>query len=784
MLGLTAFSFLLMGGIVSAAPNGTSITVGLPTLSMDTSVPITTVIVQPITTTNIDPSLNLIGFQGDFTFDSTVCSFMAPVVQAAGLTGTGWTVSGNVLPGPGPIRTLRVSAFVNDGLTPLSGAGTLYNLRMIRVSSTPPASTPMTWKPDPDNFLFIDDNLNTLTPIQTNGSVTITGATPTPGSPTPSPTEGTPSPSPSPTPVGPTPTPGPLTVSLPITNLDPSLPISTVNIQPVSTTDVTGLDYIGFQADFTFNETVCTFSAPFVEAGGLTAGTWTVAGNILPGPGPIRTLRVSAFVNDGTTPLSGAGTLYNLRVLRVNNTPPAATFLSWRPDPDNFLYIDSNIEAHAPAQTNGLITVCTGGGMCPTPTPPPTPTPSPTPSPSPTQTPSPSPSLTPSPSPSVSPTPTPIITATPTATTTPICPTLITQSTSQTITAGTSVSCNGGSPNFFHADNSYWRAFNMMPITNGAAYNISSVDFGIEQATANPAVGNQPVTVRLHTQTTGTFPAGTWTQIATTTVNISNQMATVLNVPISVTVPAGTTQLIMEVFTPNGQAPVNNSFFIGSNTATQNGLSYISATTCGLTVPTDVSTIGFPNMHMVFNIHGGCGATPTPTPSTSCPPIITESTAQTITPGNSASCNSGSPNFFHSDSSYWRAFNMQTFTGGAGYNISSVDVGIEQATANPAVGNQPLTVRLHRQATGTFPAGTWTQIATTTVNITNQTGTILNVPISAFVPAGTTQLIMEVFTPNGQARLTIRSSSDRTPRDKVLRVTSVRRFAAWPHRQM
>ena len=127
---------LSLPSLAGAAPTGAPLTVSLPNVNLDSSVPISTVIVQPVTTTNIDPSLNYIGFQADFTFDSSVISFMAPVVQAAGLTGSGWTVAGNILPNPPTgIRTLRVSAFVNDGLTPLSGAGVLYNLRMIRVSS-------------------------------------------------------------------------------------------------------------------------------------------------------------------------------------------------------------------------------------------------------------------------------------------------------------------------------------------------------------------------------------------------------------------------------------------------------------------------------------------------------------------------------------------------------------------------------------------------------------------------------------------------------------------------
>ena len=237
------------------------------------------------------------------------------------------------------------------------------------------------------------------------------------------------------------------------------------------------------------------------------------------------------------------------------------------------------------------------------------------------------------------PTPTP---GTPTPTPGGTCPPVITHSTSQTITPG-SVSCNGGAPGFFHADNSYWRAFNMGTFTGGAAYNVTSVSFGIETATANPAVGNQPVTVRLHTQTTGTFPGGTRTQIATTTVNVVNQMATVLNVPLVVTVPAGTTELIMEVFTPNGQAPANNSFFIGSNAAAQTGPSYISATACGLTTPTDVSTIGFPNMHIVLNVNGVCG--PTPTPGTPTPPTPGTPTPTPGTPTPTPACTPAAEGF-------------------------------------------------------------------------------------------------------------------------------------------
>jgi hypothetical protein len=70
-----------------------------------------------------------------------------------------------VLPGPGPaagpIKTLRISAFSLD-LTPLSGEGTLFELRMMRMSRSGDP-TQLLWV-TPPNFIFIDSDLNTHRP--------------------------------------------------------------------------------------------------------------------------------------------------------------------------------------------------------------------------------------------------------------------------------------------------------------------------------------------------------------------------------------------------------------------------------------------------------------------------------------------------------------------------------------------------------------------------------------------------------------------------------------------
>jgi len=144
--------------------------VSLPTATVTTAVATFT---QPVVTTVINSSDNLVGFQGDFTFDETVVTFQNPPVSSSGLTATNWNVTGNVVPGSGPIRTLRVSAFAND-FTPLSGSGVLFNLNMTRVSSTSGANTALTWAASPDDFLFIDGDLNPQTACNTPaGSITI-----------------------------------------------------------------------------------------------------------------------------------------------------------------------------------------------------------------------------------------------------------------------------------------------------------------------------------------------------------------------------------------------------------------------------------------------------------------------------------------------------------------------------------------------------------------------------------------------------------------------------------
>lgn len=148
------------GGPSSGPPQiSTAAEVDLPEVIVDLSVTNFTV---AVTATAINGRDRLVGFQGDFTFDETVVSFADNPVENADLT-INWNVSANILPGPGPIRTLRVSGYSND-LQPLSGSGALFNLNMIRVSNVPSSSTGLTWAETPGEFIFVDAGLNPRPP--------------------------------------------------------------------------------------------------------------------------------------------------------------------------------------------------------------------------------------------------------------------------------------------------------------------------------------------------------------------------------------------------------------------------------------------------------------------------------------------------------------------------------------------------------------------------------------------------------------------------------------------
>lgn len=174
----------------------------------------------------------------------------------------------------------------------------------------------------------------------------------------------------------------------------------------------------------------------------------------------------------------------------------------------------------------------------------------------------------------------------------------ITQSMNPTlVTAGNSVSCNVTDS---HADNHYYRVFNLPQMGITSAFNITSVSFGVEQALAGIG-GTQPIQVKLYTLNGG-ISMNNLSPIGNLSLNLPDQATSIYSANVAGIAPAGST-LVVEVFSPDGQA-ANHSFFIGSNTGGQSGPSYLAASECGVADMTDTGTIGSPSMHIVMSVTG------------------------------------------------------------------------------------------------------------------------------------------------------------------------------------
>jgi len=168
-----------------------------------------------------------------------------------------------------------------------------------------------------------------------------------------------------------------------------------------------------------------------------------------------------------------------------------------------------------------------------------------------------------------------------------------------TITANNSISCNlAGS----HDDNSYWRAFTPSTFGQTGTFTVTGVRIGIEESFIGSGA-NQPLTVRIYTNSGGAFPGGTRTLIGTTNTTVVG--GTLFFQDIAVTAPTQpvTTEIVVEIFTPNGMT-ANHRFFIGSNALGQTAPNYITAAACGAPTPLNVATAGAPNMHTLIGLVG------------------------------------------------------------------------------------------------------------------------------------------------------------------------------------
>ncbi len=182
-------------------------------------------------------------------------------------------------------------------------------------------------------------------------------------------------------------------------------------------------------------------------------------------------------------------------------------------------------------------------------------------------------------------------------------PTEITHSATQDIVSG-SIACVDPMSGF-NFENHYTRAFDLTSFGIVGAFSVCEVEVAVEAALSVAEI--QPLTVRLYWTESGTFPGGTLTPIGEATVMIPDQDQSYVTIPVTGTAPPGT-ELVVDVASADGTVELA-AFLIGSNDAGQTAPGYLTAPDCGYVTPTDLATIGAPDMHIVINARGTEGLT-------------------------------------------------------------------------------------------------------------------------------------------------------------------------------
>lgn len=167
------------------------------------------------------------------------------------------------------------------------------------------------------------------------------------------------------------------------------------------------------------------------------------------------------------------------------------------------------------------------------------------------------------------------------------------------------------------AANNYYRVFDLAAFGITGDFDVTSVSFQIEHC--NELSGSNGATVAVRVGTYDGTPGATLAT-ANMTILASNPNVIVPEVietvgpppmtpggmvmaPITATIPAGQ-KLLVEVDAPDGNAKYQ--FYMGANDDGETGFGYISAPECGITTPTNISTVAEPDtpVHLLLTVTG------------------------------------------------------------------------------------------------------------------------------------------------------------------------------------
>ncbi len=182
----------------------------------------------------------------------------------------------------------------------------------------------------------------------------------------------------------------------------------------------------------------------------------------------------------------------------------------------------------------------------------------------------------------------------------------VTHSTDQTLT-GSVVACFDGSTGtntLYTFDNYYWRGYDLatdFSITTD--YHLGEIEIGVRNASSDSGEQQQPFTVTVYTvdNTDLSSPNANITLLKSIKSQVPDTTNAFVYVPLDVMIPAGQKFAIRVGFEDG--FPAGRSLFFGQNDTPTlgNNETFLTSARCGLSAPTPMSGIGFPNQ-VVFNL--------------------------------------------------------------------------------------------------------------------------------------------------------------------------------------
>lgn len=165
-------------------------------------------------------------------------------------------------------------------------------------------------------------------------------------------------------------------------------------------------------------------------------------------------------------------------------------------------------------------------------------------------------------------------------------PVTFTQNTSSVAVAGTGIACNPG------GDNTFYRVYDLTALGYASDLTLNTIKFSVEASNAD-----RVVTVSAYTLS-GALTNANLTLLGSVDVNVSSTIMTDYTAAMGgLTVPGGST-LVVSYSVP---AITSTPFLPGSNAAGQSSPVYIKALACGITEPTSLTAVGFPDVHVILD---------------------------------------------------------------------------------------------------------------------------------------------------------------------------------------